>query len=133
DLLLFYTGIRRSASRVLDSQDRRSLNNDADVRANLDAVRQLGRESFDALAAGDLEQSGKLLTAQWELKLERSPSELHRTVDGWIRRAIDAGASGGKLVGAGDGGFLLVYAHAKAEVRRALREAGLDEARFGFD
>ena len=133
DLLLFYTGVRRSASRVLDSQDRRSLNNDAGVRANLDAVRQLGRESFDALAAGDLEQFGKLLTAQWELKLERSPSDLHQTVDGWIRRAIDAGAAGGKLVGAGDGGFLLVYAHAKAEVRRALREVGLEEVRFGFD
>lgn len=133
DLLLFYTGIRRSAARVLDSQDQRSLSNDADVRANLDAVRQLGRESFDALASGDLDHFGELLTTQWELKLERSRSELHRTVDGWIRRAIDAGAAGGKLVGAGDGGFLLVYAHAKADVRQALRQCGLDEVRFGFD
>jgi D-glycero-alpha-D-manno-heptose-7-phosphate kinase len=133
DLLLFYTGIRRSASRVLAQQDSRSQADDPSVRTNLDAVRQLGRESFEALAAGELDQFGKLMTAQWQLKLERSPSELHRTVDGWIRGAIEAGASGGKLVGAGDGGFLLVYAHAKAEVRRALRGYGLEEVRFRFD
>jgi D-glycero-alpha-D-manno-heptose-7-phosphate kinase len=133
DLLLFYTGIRRSASGVLAGQDRRSQANDVDVRVNLDAVRQLGRESFGALASGDLEHFGKLLTSQWQLKLERSPSEVHDRVDDWIQQAIKAGASGGKLVGAGDGGFLLVYAHAKADVREALRLCGLEEVRFGFD
>ncbi|MGH7485077.1 MAG: galactokinase [bacterium] len=133
DLLLFYTGIRRSASRVLSTQDRRSLADDPDLRSNLDAVRQTGRDSFEALAAGDLDQFGKLMTSQWQLKLERTPSELNRRVDGWIQRAIEAGASGGKLVGAGEGGFLLVYAHAKADVRQALRECGLEELRFGFD
>lgn len=133
DLLLFYTGIRRSASGVLAHQDRRSLAKDSDLQANLDAVRALGRATYDALVTGDLDDFGKLLTLQWELKLERSPSEVHLRVDEWIRRAVGAGASGGKLVGAGDGGFLLVYAHAKAKVREALRACGLEEVRFGFD
>lgn len=133
DLLLFYTGIRRSARQALSDQDSRSLADDEDVRRNLDAVRALGRESMDALVSGDLQTFGKLLTAQWLLKLERSPSELHKSVDSWIRHAIEAGAAGGKLVGAGDGGFLLVYAHTKADVRRAMREVGLEEVRFTFD
>ena len=133
DLLLFYTGIRRSAREALSDQDRRSLADDEEVRRNLDAVRALGRDSMDALMSGDLESFGKLLTAQWLLKLERSPSELHKTVDTWIRHAIEAGAAGGKLVGAGDGGFLLLYAHTKADVRRAMRELGLEEVRFTFD
>jgi D-glycero-alpha-D-manno-heptose-7-phosphate kinase len=133
DLLLFYTGIRRSAGRALSDQDTRSRADDEDVRRNLDAVRGLGRESTDALVSGDLDTFGKLLSAQWLLKLERSPSEVHRTVDGWIRRAIEAGAIGGKLVGAGEGGFLLLYAHTKARVRQAMRELGLEEVRFQFD
>jgi D-glycero-alpha-D-manno-heptose-7-phosphate kinase len=133
DLLLFYTGIRRSASRVLSDQRERSQANDADIRKNLDTVKALGQKSFDALNAGDLDSFGALLTEQWQQKLERSPSEIHRTVDSWLRLAIEAGASGGKLVGAGSGGFLLVHAHAKADVRQALREVGLEEIRFGFD
>jgi D-glycero-alpha-D-manno-heptose-7-phosphate kinase len=133
DLLLFYTGIRRSASRALSNQQRLSQADDGDMKKNLDAVRAIGRESFDVLASGDLLGFGALMTEQWKLKLERSPSELHQTVDGWIRQAIDAGASGGKLVGAGDGGFLLVHAPAKADVRATLRELGLEEVRFGFD
>ena len=133
DLLLFYTGVRRSASHALSDQDQRSLSNDHDLRRNLDAVRQLGRASFDALAEGDLHGFGALMTDQWRHKLERSPSDIHRQVDGWISAALDAGASGAKLVGAGNGGFLLVLAHAKTDVRRALAEQGLEEVRFGFD
>lgn len=133
DLMLFYSGIQRSASRALSSQHHRTLVNNSDVRENLDAVRVLGRESYSALISGDLTAFGALLTAQWQLKLKRSPNETHRAVDSWIRQATEAGACGGKLVGAGNGGFLLVYAHAKADVRRALRELGLEEVRFGFD
>jgi D-glycero-alpha-D-manno-heptose-7-phosphate kinase len=133
DLLLFYTGIRRSAAGALSDQDQRTRSNENEIRKNLDTVRDLGRRSFEALVAGDLAEFGTLLTEQWRLKLERSPTEVHRIVDEWIRHAIEAGASGAKLVGAGDGGFLLVHAHAKAAVRQALRRLGLEEIRFGFD
>ena len=54
-------------------------------------------------------------------------------MDSWIRAGVEAGAAGGKLVGAGDGGFLLFYAEAKADLRAAMTEAGLDEVRFGID
>ena len=68
------------------------------------------------------------------MKLERSPTPMHQQVDEWIRAGIDAGAAGGKLVGAGDGGFLLFYAEEKTgAARRDGRAAGLTEVRFGID
>jgi D-glycero-alpha-D-manno-heptose-7-phosphate kinase len=67
------------------------------------------------------------------MKLRRSPTPVHEQIDGWIRAGIDAGAVGGKLVGAGDGGFLLFYAEDKAELRAAMEQLGLVEVRFGID
>ena len=58
---------------------------------------------------------------------------MHDQVDGWIRDGIAAGALGGKLVGAGGGGFLLFYAEDKAGLRAAMAELGLEEVRFGID
>lgn len=133
DLLLFYTGIRRSASEVLADHDQRIQADEQTLRENLNRVRALGRRSFDALANGDVEGFGELMTAQWRLKFERSPTLVHHEINRFIDAAIDAGATGGKLVGAGDGGFLLLHAPAKAAVRRVMADAGLEEVRFGFD
>ena len=133
DLLLFYTGIRRSASEVLADHQERSQANEQSLRENLDRVRALGRQSFEALASGDVDGFGRLMTEQWRLKFERSPSPVHHEINGWIEAAVEAGATGGKLVGAGDGGFLLLHAAAKADVRRVMAEVGLEEVRFGFD
>ena len=58
---------------------------------------------------------------------------MHQRVDRWIRAGLDAGATGGKLVGAGDGGFLLFYAESKPDLRKVMQHAGLDEVRFGID
>jgi D-glycero-alpha-D-manno-heptose-7-phosphate kinase len=129
NLLLFYTGVRRSASEALAVEQRP----DANLSDNLDAVRSIGRQSFDALETGDLEKFGALLTDQWHLKLQRSPSEAHTRADHWIRTGIDAGAAGGKLVGAGGGGFLLFYAENKADLRAAMAKEGLEEVRFRLD
>ncbi len=133
NLLLFFTGIRRSASDVLAIEASPSNGSEEDLAANLDAVRELGRETARALECGDLDRFGQLLTAQWELKLRRSPTEVHRQVDDWIRTGMRAGAAGGKLVGAGDGGFLLFYAERKSDLRDVMASAGLDEVRFGID
>jgi D-glycero-alpha-D-manno-heptose-7-phosphate kinase len=129
NLLLFYTGVKRSASDVLAIEQRPGT----DLDDNLDAVRTSGRQSYEALEAGDLDKFGALLTEQWELKLQRSPSEVHSQVDGWIRDGIRAGAAGGKLVGAGGGGFLLFYAENKADLRAVMANHGLDEVRFRMD
>lgn len=132
-LLLFYTGIRRSAADELAAQDGGMKANDDELSKNLDAVRSIGRESLEALEKGDLPWFADLMTRQWKLKLDRSPSPAHREVDGWIEHGLDAGAMGGKLVGAGGGGFLLFLADSTTDLRLAMSELGLEEVRFSFD
>ena len=133
NLLLFYTGVRRSASEVLWDQDTRTKADSADIRANLDSVRALGHETVRVLEAGDLATFGALLTQQWKAKFDRSPSPVHDEIDELISEGIAAGAAGGKLVGAGGGGFLLFYAEDKAALRERMATCGLPEVRFGFD
>jgi D-glycero-alpha-D-manno-heptose-7-phosphate kinase len=133
NLLLFFTGVRRPASEILAIEQSGSGASTAQLDANLDAVRAIGYETMEQLTRGDLTAFGELLTRQWQLKFDRSPTDVHRTVDGWIRKGIAAGAAGGKLVGAGGGGFLLFYAEHKAELRNAMHDLGLPEVRFGID
>jgi D-glycero-alpha-D-manno-heptose-7-phosphate kinase len=132
NLLLFFTGLRRSAADELSAQGAGVPSTGAS-RANLDAVRDLGIESASTLEVGDLERFAELLTEQWQRKHERSPGGIHERIDEWIRAGIDAGAMGGKLVGAGGGGFLLFYAEDKRALRRAMAERELEEVRFDFD
>ena len=139
NLLLFYTGVRRSASEVLGNEQAGNTatrvpgSPPGDLADNLDRTRDIGYETRDALLGGDLGAFARLLTRQWHLKYERQPGPVHDTVDGWIEAALAAGALGGKLVGAGGGGFLLLYAEEKAGVRRAMAERGLEEVRFDID
>lgn len=132
NLVLFFTGIRRSAADELSAQGADVRSTGAN-RANLDAVRALGIESRNVLENGDLDRFAALLTEQWRRKHERAPGGVHEHIDGWIRAGIDAGAAGGKLVGAGGGGFLLFYAEDKRALRRAMAERELEEVRFDFD
>jgi D-glycero-alpha-D-manno-heptose-7-phosphate kinase len=133
NLLLFFTGVRRPASEVLAHEQSGTGRSPAKLDENLDAVRAIGHESLEALTKGDLAAFGELLSRQWRLKFDRSPTDIHQTVDGWIRCGITAGAAGGKLVGAGGGGFLLFYAEDKAALRAAMHELGLPEVRFAID
>ena len=133
NLLLFYTGVKRPASEILAFDDTRAREGGGDLIDNLTAVRTLGHETRDVLVNGDLDAFGRLLTAQWELKFERSPTPVHVDIDRVIRQGIERGAVGGKLVGAGGGGFLLFYAEEKASLRELMRDAGLSEVRFAFD
>ncbi|HEU5001826.1 MAG TPA: galactokinase [Actinomycetota bacterium] len=133
NLTLFYTGMRRSASEVLADQDAKSKAKDSGTSSNLRRVSEIGEESFDALVSGDLHSFAKLMTMQWELKRQRSPGATTQEIDRWIEAGLDAGASGGKLVGAGGGGFLLFYSETKADLRSAMARLGLPEVRFGFD
>jgi D-glycero-alpha-D-manno-heptose-7-phosphate kinase len=133
DLVLFYTGVRRPASEVLANEQTAGELAPAKLDDNFDAVRAIGYETMDALTTGDLGAFGELLTRQWQLKLDRSPNAIHQRVDEWIKRGVASGAAGGKLVGAGGGGFLLFYAEAKADLRNAMSELGLHEVRFALD
>jgi D-glycero-alpha-D-manno-heptose-7-phosphate kinase len=133
NLLLFFTGYSRSASSILEEQDKKSKGNDKDMVANLHFVKELGRESKDALEAGDLHRFGELMNVHWEHKKQRSANMSNAHINQWYDLARANGAVGGKLIGAGGGGFLMFYAEDKARLRRAMREAGLQEVRFRFD
>lgn len=132
NLLLFYTGVRRSASEVL-AEEQQQPEGSRSLAANLDLVKQLGFETKNALETNELDRFGELLTEQWDLKYHRQRNVTHDMVDGWIQAGIAAGARGGKLVGAGGGGFLLFYAEEKARLRTAMANFGLEEVRFGID
>ena len=133
NLLLFFTGFLRSASGILKDQKVRSQQNDADMMANLHYVKDLGYRSKAALEEGDTKLFGELMHEHWEHKKRRSGGMSNPQIDEWYRLAIDNGAIGGKLVGAGGGGFLMFMAKDRTRLRKAMAGAGLEEVRFKFD
>lgn len=133
NLLLFFTGYSRTASAILREQDDRSKQADGDMIGNLHFIKDLGRRSREALETGDLEQFAELMNAHWEHKKRRSTGMSNSQIERWYALARENGALGGKVVGAGGGGFLMFYARDKVRLRAAMREAGLEEVRFRFD
>ncbi len=133
NLLLFFTGEARSASAILKDQDTKSRENAEDMLANLHFTKKLGLESRDALVKGDLRKFAELMAVHWEHKKQRSPGMSSGPIDELYELARKNGALGGKIVGAGGGGFLLLYTEAKTRLREAMRGAGLREVRLQFD
>ena len=133
DLLLFFTGYSRSASTILKDQNDRSKKNDQAMLDNLHFTKELGYKSLDALEAGNLEEFARLMDVHWQRKKARSSGMSNPHINEWYDYAMAHGALGGKLIGAGGGGFLMFYAVDKARLRHALREKGLQEVRFRFD
>ena len=132
-LLLFYTGAARDASAVLADQDERSRQADEEMLANLDRTKALGVRSRELLERGDLESYAELMHEHWENKRVRSPGMTTARVDDLYTLARRSGVIGGKLVGAGGGGFLLIYARRPADTRMALAAAGAQELAFDFE
>jgi D-glycero-alpha-D-manno-heptose-7-phosphate kinase len=132
-LLLFYTGEARSASNVLADQDERSKAADARMLENLHATKELGRRSCALLRAGDLDAYAELMHEHWETKRRRSPGMTDEHIDRLYTLARRSGCLGGKLVGAGGGGFLLVYAKQPEDTRQAMAAAGASELAFDFE
>ncbi len=133
NLLMFFTGFSRSASQILKDQDTRTRKSDSAMIDNLHYVKDLGLRSKTALEKGDLIGFGKLMHEHWENKRKRSGGMSNPQIDAWYGAAMDNGAVGGKLIGAGGGGFLMFYAEEKQRLRHAMRDAGLTEVRFHFD
>ena len=133
NLLLFFTGYSRSASSILKDQNDKSKNSDEDMISNLHFVKELGLKSKEALENGDLKKFGELMNIHWEHKKKRSGNMSNPKIDEWYKLALQNGAIGGKLIGAGGGGFLMFYTEEKSKLRKALQEAGLEEVRFKFD
>ncbi|OBH21155.1 galactokinase [Mycolicibacter terrae] len=133
NLLLFFTGYSRAASSILKEQDDQSKKKADDMLQNLHFVKELGFKSRDALESGDLHEFGRLMNTHWEFKKRRSGSMSNTTINDWYELALRNGAVGGKLIGAGGGGFLMFYAEDKVRLRHALMGAGMQEVRFRFD
>jgi D-glycero-alpha-D-manno-heptose-7-phosphate kinase len=133
NILLFFTGYSRNAGSILEDQDKRTKSNDDGMLANLHFVKELGRLSKDALEKGDTARFGELMHQHWEHKKRRSGCISNPVIDEWYDLGIKNGALGGKLVGAGGGGFLMFYTADRNRLRHAMARAGLEEVRFGFD
>ena len=133
NLLLFFTGFDRSAGSVLREQHERTQAGDTELLRNLDEVKSLGYRSKEALERGDLAHFGELLHAQWEHKKRRYRGASNPQIDEWYSAGLKNGAIGGKLVGAGGGGFLMFYAADRGRLRAAMAKMGLEEVRFRFD
>ena len=133
NLLLFFTNYSRTASDILREQDQKSRASDAEMTSNLHFIKELGRKSREALEKGELGQFAELMNVHWEHKKRRSARMSNDHIEKWYALACANGALGGKVVGAGGGGFLMFYADDKVRLRAAMREAGLQEVRFRFD
>ena len=132
-LLLFFTGFARQAGSILKDQHVRSQQSDRDMLANLHYVKEMGLQSRAALEAGDTRRFGELMHEHWEHKKKRTVGMSNTQIDAWYELGRRSGAIGGKLVGAGGGGFLMFYAEDHAQLRQAMAGAGLEEVRFRFD
>src|SRR5687767_1734671 len=133
NLLLFFTGYSRAAGTILKEQDEKSRTSDKEMIDNLHFVKDLGYQSQEALETGDLKRFGELMNVHWERKKQRSGGMSNADIDKWYNLAMENGALGGKLIGAGGGGFLMFYAADKTRLRHAMRQTGLTEVRFRFD
>lgn len=133
NLLLFFTGYSRSASSILEEQDKKSKAKDNDMINNLHFIKDLGFKSKIALEKGNLHEFADLLNLHWQYKKQRSHHMSNSIIDEWYELALKNGALGGKMIGAGGGGFLLFYADDKMKLRQALRQTGMHEVRFRFD
>jgi D-glycero-alpha-D-manno-heptose-7-phosphate kinase len=133
NLLLFFTGYSRSASNILKEQDQKSKQDDKKMNDNLHFVKEIGFKSKNLLENGDLVGFAELMNIHWQHKKKRSNNMSNSKINHWYDSAIQNGAIGGKLIGAGGGGFLMFYSENKEKLRKIMYSFGLKEVRFNFD
>ena len=133
NLLLFYTGLSRSAGSILKDQVNKSRSGDKAMIDNLHFIKDLGFRSKKALLDGKTQLFGELMNEHWERKRARTPGMSNDFINQSYDYALRNGAVGGKVVGAGGGGFLMFYASDNLKLRRAMTQKGLPEVRFNFD
>jgi D-glycero-alpha-D-manno-heptose-7-phosphate kinase len=133
NLLLFFTGYSRRAATILQDQQTRTQQSDEEIVSHLHYVKDLGLRSQQALEGGDMMLFGDLMHEHWQHKKLRFGGMSNPDIDEWYDIARANGAIGGKLVGAGGGGFLLFYTEQHRRLREAMSKANLPEVRFRFD
>lgn len=134
NLLLFYTGSVRDATAILSQQDDATKKKDTTVIGSLTEIKDIGIEIASAIAAGNLRHFAELMDQHWQVKKRLSNGITNPMIDRWYELSKRNGAIGGKISGAGGGGFLMLYCEqSKAQLREALRVAGLRELSFRFE
>jgi D-glycero-alpha-D-manno-heptose-7-phosphate kinase len=133
--LLYYTGMRRRSGEILGEQKQGTETGDGRMLESLHRTKDIGRQITTALEDGDLDRYGILLHEHWENKKRRSSKISVGQIDAWYDSARRCGALGGKIMGAGGGGFLMLFMppEAKPLVRKAMKDEGLKEMPFDFD
>lgn len=132
-LLMFFTGYAREAGTILHDQRSRSEQGDEEMLANLHQIKKIAMAIKEALEEGDTHRYAELMQEHWEHKKERTAGMANAAITKWYEVGLANGAVGGKLVGAGAGGFLLFYANDSGALRYAMAKEGLPEVRFFFD
>ncbi len=132
NLILYFTGFSRSAGSILKEQDDKSRKKNSDMMKNLDFVKDLGYQSKKAFEEGDLDKFADIMNVHWEYKKKRSGGMSNPQIDEWYEMALKNGAKGGKMIGAGGGGFLMFYCEDKRRLRKAMEGTGMEEVRFRF-
>jgi len=134
-ILLFFVGTARVSSQILSQQQEASARERPDVIEALHAIKQAAFEVRDCLERGDLEQFGQLLDLNWQNKKRLAPGITTAHIDQGYELARENGALGGKITGAGGGGFLMLYCQEEhqAQVTRVLEAQGFKRMEFRFD
>jgi D-glycero-alpha-D-manno-heptose-7-phosphate kinase len=130
---LFFTGFTRAASEILKDQDDKTKQDDAQMIDNLHTVKQIGYDSRKVLEKGDLRCFAELMHVHWQNKRARSAHMTNSAIDEYYETGRANGALGGKVIGAGGGGFLMFYSEDKTRLRRVMTSLGLREVRMRFD
>jgi len=134
NILLFFTGKERSASEILSEQDKKCKQDNPGMTQNLHQIKEIGLETRKYLEKGQVNMFGELLHAHWEIKKKRSQKMSDPFVDECYEIARKNGATGGKLIGAGGGGFFMFYCdnHDKLKLVETMQKTGLRWERFSF-
>jgi len=134
NLLFFYTHETRDATAILSQQDAATKRNDSTVVGSLKEIKDIGLEIRDSIARGNLHRFGELMDIHWQTKKRLSSGITNPQIDAWYDLARRNGAIGGKISGAGGGGFLMLYCEdSKPQLREAMHRAGLRELNFRFE
>ena len=133
NLLLYFTGFSRSSSKILNEQNNKTIMKNSKIIQNLNFVKHLAYEIKKTLIKGNLKSFGYLMHEHWKYKVSRSNRMSNNEINKYYNFALENGALGGKLVGAGGGGFLLFYTESPSKLRHALKKTKLKEIRFKFD
>ena len=130
---MYFTGYSRSASKLLDVQKKYTIKNNKEMIENLKTVKSLGFETKKALLTEKISKYADILNYQWDLKKKRNLNSSNKKINEIYRYALSNGALGGKLIGAGGGGFIYFLTEDKVFLRNKMKKIGLDEVHFNFD